>query len=67
MRIALPTFTAIPLLQLVSPVRYSDTVGWRSAALWVYLVFLASLFVLGTYGLRRTWFATESPRVELAS
>ena len=63
-RVALPSFMAIPVLQLVALARYSGTVDWASASLWLYLLFLASLFVLGAYGVRTTWVTRPAGRVE---
>jgi hypothetical protein len=54
-RIATPTYTAIPLLQFVALARFSETVDWSSVRLWVYLAYLGSVLVLGVYGLRRSW------------
>jgi len=53
-RVAVPTFTAMPVLQAVALARYSDTVDWSSLSLWLYLVYLAGLFALGCYGLLRS-------------
>ena len=46
-RVAVPTFAAMAVLQCVALARYSDTVDWGDAKLWIYLAYLASLFVLG--------------------
>jgi hypothetical protein len=43
----------MPVLQGVALARYSDTVDWSSLPLWLYLAYLASLFVLGSLGLLR--------------
>jgi hypothetical protein len=53
-RVAVPTFAAMPVLQAVALARYSDTVEWSSLSLWLYLVYLAGLFALGCYGLLRS-------------
>ena len=52
-RVAVPTFAAMPALQTIALARYSDTVDWTSASLWCYLAYLASLLALGVYGLFR--------------
>lgn len=52
-RAAVPTFFAMPVLQAVALARYSDTVDWSGARLWLYLLYLGSLVVLGGFGLLR--------------
>lgn len=52
-RNAIPTFFAMPVLQAVALGRYSSTVDWTSLGLWLYLAYLATLVVLGGYGLLR--------------
>jgi hypothetical protein len=54
-RIATPTYVAIPVLQFVAVARFSDTVDWSDVKLWAYLVFLASVLALGLYGLGKSW------------
>jgi hypothetical protein len=61
-RIATPTYTAIPILELVALARFSDTVDWSDVRLWAYLAFLGSVLVLGMYGLRRSWVAAQEPQ-----
>jgi hypothetical protein len=56
-RVAVFTFAAIPLLQAVALARFSGTVDWGSIQAWVYVVYLATLFGLGVYGIRRGWLA----------
>ena len=65
-RVATPTFTAIPLLQAVALVRYSDTPDWDSPRAWLYVSYLACLLALGAYGLRRSWFGRPAPAGEPA-
>lgn len=52
-RVAVPTFFAMPVLQAVALARFSGPVDWGAMSLWLYLVYLVSLFVLGGYGLLR--------------
>jgi hypothetical protein len=52
-RVAVPTFAAMPVFQAIALARYSDTVDWSSASLWWYLAYLASLLALGVFGLVR--------------
>ena len=52
-RAAVPTFFLMPVLQAVALARFSGTVDWGDSALWLYLLYLASLLVLGGYGLLR--------------
>ena len=61
-RIATPTYVAIPVLQLVALARFSDTVDWSDVKLWAYVVFLGGVLALGLYGLWRSWQRTS--RVE---
>lgn len=58
-RIATPTYVAIPVLQLVALARFSDTVEWSDLKLWAYLVYIVGVLVLGVYGLRRSWGAVR--------
>jgi hypothetical protein len=53
-RVAVLTYTTGPILQFVALARFSDTVSWNAAGVWVYIAFLASILLLGLYGLRRT-------------
>ena len=66
-RVAVPTYTAAPLLQLVALARFSDTLGWDGAGAWCYVVFLLSILFLGLFGLRRTWLAPEKPAATVAA
>jgi hypothetical protein len=54
-RIATPTYVAIPALQFVALARFSDTVDWSDLKLWAYVVYLGGVLVLGLYGLLRSW------------
>ncbi|MDQ3824012.1 MAG: hypothetical protein M3321_12315 [Actinomycetota bacterium] len=54
-RIATPTYVAIPVLQVAALARFSDTVEWGDAKLWAYVVYLAGVLVLGAYGLLQSW------------
>ncbi len=54
-RIATPTYVAIPVLQLVALARFSDTVDWGDAKLWAYVAYLGGVLVLGGYGLAKSW------------
>lgn len=67
-RAAVPTFFAMPVLQAVALARYSGTVDWGSTSLWLYLAYLASLLVLGGFGLLRIREPTEhvAPRAVTA-
>jgi hypothetical protein len=63
-----PTFFAMPVLQAVALARYSDAVDWDSTSLWLHLAYLASLLVLGGFGLLRIREPTEhvAPRAVTA-
>jgi hypothetical protein len=54
-RIATPTYVAIPVLQFVALARFSDTVDGSDLKLWAYVVYLAGVLALGLYGLLRSW------------
>jgi hypothetical protein len=54
-RIATPTYVAIPVLQFVALARFSDTVDWSDVKLWAYVVYLGGVLALGLYGLRQSW------------
>jgi hypothetical protein len=56
-RIATPTYVAIPALQFVALARFSDTVDWSDVQLWAYVIFLGGVLALGLYGLWASWFA----------
>ena len=60
-RIATPTYVAIPVLQFVALARFSDTVNWGDAKLWAYLVYLGGVLVLGLYGLAKSWNVERVP------
>jgi hypothetical protein len=60
-RIATPTYVAIPVLQFVALARFSDTVDWSDLKLWAYVVYLGGVLVLGLYGLRRSWAVDRAP------
>ncbi len=66
-RAAVPTFLAMPVLQAVALARYSDTVDWGGLSLWLYLLYLASLLVLGGFGLLRILDAREPADAPLAA
>ena len=65
-RVAVPTFTAMPLLQLVALARFSGTLRWDGAGAWLYVAFLLSILLLGAFGLRRTWLAPPEPAAPAA-
>ena len=54
-RIATPTYVAIPVLQLVALARFSDTVDWSDPKLWAYVAYLGGVLLLGAYGLLQSW------------
>lgn len=54
-RIATPTYVAIPVLQFIALLRFSDTVDGSDVKLWAYVVYLAGVLVLGLYGLAKSW------------
>ena len=66
-RAATVTFAAIPVFQFINVARYSDTVDWDSAQAWFYVAYLASLFGVGAYGVRRSWFSSGSERADRAA
>jgi hypothetical protein len=65
-RVAVPTFAAMPLLQLVALARFSGTLRWHGAGAWFYVAFLLSILLLGAFGLRRTWLAPREPAAPAA-
>jgi hypothetical protein len=65
-RVAVPTFAAMPLLQLVALARFSGTLRWHGAGAWLYVAFLLSILLLGAFGLRRTWLAPREPAAPAA-
>ena len=60
-RVAVPTYVAMPVLQLIATARFSDTLSWGGAGAWLYVGFLLSILCLGLYGMRRTWLAPGEP------
>jgi len=56
----------MPLLQFVALARCSDTLNWHAAGAWFHVAFLASILLLGAFGIRRCWFAREE-RAPLAA
>ena len=54
-RIATPTYVAIPVFQFIALARFNDTVDWSGARLWLYGVYLGGVLVLGLYGLAKSW------------
>ena len=61
MRVAVLTYVAMPVLQLVALARFSSTLNWGGAGAWLYALSLLSILFLGLFGVRRTWLA---PREE---
>jgi hypothetical protein len=66
-RVATLTYAAAPLLQFVALARFSDTVNWDTAGVWLYVAFLASILLLGLYGLRQAFAARAETTPRLAS
>jgi len=60
-RVAVVTYAAMPLFQLIALTRFSGTLDWGGAGAWLYVVFLLSILFLGAFGIRRTWLAHEEP------
>jgi hypothetical protein len=60
-RVAVVTYAAMSLLQLVALARFAGTVNWSGAGAWLYVLFLLSILFLGAYGIRRTWLTGEEP------
>jgi hypothetical protein len=54
-RVATPTYVAAPVLQFVALARFSGTVNWNTAGVWVYLAFLVGILLLGAFGMHRSW------------
>jgi hypothetical protein len=54
-RIATPTYVAIPVFQFIALARFNDTVDWSDLKLWAYVVYLGGVLVLGLYGLSKSW------------
>ena len=54
-RVSTLTYACAPVLQFVALARFSDTVNWDAAGIWLYVGFLLSILILGVYGLRRSW------------
>jgi hypothetical protein len=66
-RVATLTYAAAPILQFVALARFSHTVDWDGVGIWLYVTFLASLLVLGIFGIRRSFTRLEPREVALAS
>jgi hypothetical protein len=66
-RVAVPTFFAIPVLQGIALARFTDTVDWSSWSLWIYVAYLATLLVLGGVGLLRLREPVASAEAPLAT
>jgi hypothetical protein len=60
-RVAILTYVAAPILQFVALARFSDTVNWDTAGIWLYLGFLSSILLLGVFGLVRGYTARQDP------
>jgi hypothetical protein len=60
-RVSTLTFAAAPVLQFAALARFSGEVNWDAAGIWLYVGFLASILVLGVYGLRRSWASARHP------
>ena len=58
-RVAVLTYAAMPVFQLVALARFSGTVSWDGPGAWAYVAFLLSILVLGVLGIRRTWLAPD--------
>jgi hypothetical protein len=54
-QVAVVTYAAMPVLQLVALLRYSNTFNWGGTGAWAYVAFLVSILFLGLFGIRRTW------------
>jgi hypothetical protein len=54
-RVATLTYTAMPVFQTIALARFSDTVNWGGAGVWLYLGFLAGILLLGVFGLSQSW------------
>jgi hypothetical protein len=50
-RIALITYPALVVLQAIALARYPDDMHWTEPGAWIFLAFLASMLVVGVYGL----------------
>lgn len=48
-------------MQVVMLVRFGDVLAWDAASAWIYVVFVASFFVLGAYGLVAEWRSSQAP------
>ena len=66
-RVSTLTFAAAPLLQFIALARFSDTVNWDAAGIWLYVAFLTSILVLGLYGLWRSFAASRAPAASVAA
>jgi hypothetical protein len=60
-RVAVVTYAAMPLLQLIALARFGGTLDLSGAGAWLYVLFLLSILFLGAYGIRRTWLTGEEP------
>lgn len=56
-RVAVLTYVAAPVFQLVALARFHSTLGWHGAGAWLYVAFLGSILLLGFHGVRRVWLA----------
>ena len=48
-------YTFFGLLQLINLVRYPSELDWASASAFIYAIFVASIFLIGAFGLRQAW------------
>jgi hypothetical protein len=66
-RVATPTYVAMPVLQFVALARFSDSVNWDGAGVWCYLAFLVSILLLGAFGMSRSWALRDAPAAPAAA
>jgi hypothetical protein len=66
-RVATPTYVAMPLLQFVALARFSGSVSWDAGGVWAYIVFLVSILLLGTLGIARSWTLRGEPAPPVAA
>jgi hypothetical protein len=54
-RAPLVTYGLLPVLELIALSRYRNSVVWSGTGVWLFLAFLASMFVVGLFGSVVAW------------
>jgi hypothetical protein len=60
--VALSSYAAFGLLQLIAIARYSDTPDWNTAGAAAYIAFCALMVVVGVFGVMQAWVVQRHPQ-----